>query len=553
MRTLALLCLALPAAAGAADLPAASRIDAVTVYQSSARVVRLARVEAPAGDTRLLLRGLPDRLVDDSVRVQGGGTARARVHGVSVERVTAEAAASAEARAAEERVEKLGDEDRALEDREKAARARREFVESLRSTYSEERAKNMAVRGVSAREWAEMVAFVTREGEAAAQEARRAGTARRDLARKIQAARADLAKLQAKRAETTKTVAVELSAERAGTLEVEVSYLVPQAGWRPVWDARLSPEKGTVDLSLSGSVEQRSGEDWSGVRLALSTAQPGRGLQIPELSPRWLERPRPPAPVPMPRKAAEAPASAAAPAMLRAKADQAEAGEDLEAKEALEQAPAQLAQGLLSAVFTAPRRESVDGAGRARKVFLSSFSLQGELSRVAAPRADPSAYLAAKAVNGTGAPLLPGPASVFLGDEFVGRAQLPLVPAGGEVKLAFGADDRIKVERQVVERRHETSGLFTKDDVIRYRVRTTVKNLWSKPVTVRLMDLVPVSREEEVKVAILDGTTAPTEPDDPMKPGVKAWVLSLEPQKEKVVELRYEVRFPRGMAVSGLE
>ncbi|HYQ79924.1 MAG TPA: DUF4139 domain-containing protein, partial [Anaeromyxobacteraceae bacterium] len=494
------------------------------------------------------MRGLPDRLVDDSVRVQGSGTARARVHGVSVERVTAEAAASAEARAAEERLEKLGDEDRALEDREKAARARREFVESLRSTYSEERAKNMAVRGVSAREWAEMVAFVTREGEAAAQESRRAGTARRDLARRIQAARADLAKLQAKRAETTKTVAVELSAERAGTLEVEVSYLVPQAGWRPVWDARLSPEKGTVDLSLSGSVEQRSGEDWSGVRLALSTAQPGRGLQLPELSPRWLEKPRPPAPVPLPRKVAaeaKAPAAPAAAMALAEKADEAR-----EPREALEEAPAQLAEGLLSAVFTAPRRESVDGAGRARKVFLSSFSLQGELSRVAAPRADPSAYLAAKAVNGTGAPLLPGPASVFLGDEFVGRAQLPLVPAGGEVKLAFGADDRIKVERQVVERRHETSGLFTKDDVIRYRVRTTVKNLWSKPVTVRLMDLVPVSREEEVKVAILDGTTAPTEPDDPMKPGVKAWALSLEPQKEKVVELRYEVRFPRGMAVS---
>ena len=550
MRILALLGLVLPAAATAADLPAASRIDAVTVYQSSARVVRIARVEAPAGDTRLLLRGLPDQRVDDSVRVQGSGAARARVHGVSVERVTAEAAASPEARVAEERLEKLGDEDKALEDREKGARARREFVESLRSTYSEERAQHLAVRGVSAREWAEMVAFVGREGETAAQEVRRAGAARRELARRIQAARADLQKLQAKRAETTKTVAVELSAERGGTLEVEVSYLVPQAGWRPVWDARLSPEKGTVDLSLHGSVEQRSGEDWSQVKLALSTAQPGRGLQIPELSPRWLEKPRPPPPVPVPRKAAEGRAPAA-PAAVMARPEAAD--EAVESKVALEEAPAQLAEGLLSAVFTAPRRESVDGAGRARKVFLSGFSLQGELSRVAAPRADPSAYLAAKAVNGTGAPLLPGPVSVFLGDEFVGRARLPLVPAGGEVKLAFGADDRIEVERRVVERRHETTGLFTKDDVIRYHVRTTVKNRWSKPVAVRLLDLVPVSREEEVKVAILDGTTPPTEPDDPMKPGVKAWVLSLDPRKEKVVELRYEVRFPRGMAVSGLE
>ncbi|HEU4383587.1 MAG TPA: mucoidy inhibitor MuiA family protein [Anaeromyxobacteraceae bacterium] len=548
MRTFALLWLALPAAA-VADLQATSRIDAVTVYQSSARVVRTARVEAPAGDTRLLLRGLPDGLVDDSVRVHGGGTARARVHGISVERITAEVAPSAEVRAAEERLEKLSDEDRSLEDREKGARSRREFVESLRSTYSEERAKNLAVRGVSAREWAEMASFVAREQQAAAEEVRRTAAARRDLGRKIQAARADLQKLQSKRGETTKTVAVELSAERAGTLEVEVSYLVPQAGWRPVWDARLSPEKGTVELSLHGSVEQHSGEDWSQVKLALSTAQPGRGLQIPELQPRWLEKPRPPPPQPVPRKAAELRAPAAQAVVARPEA----ADEGFERKRELEEAPAQLAEGLLSAVFTAPRRETVDGAGRARKVFLVSLALQSELSRVAVPRADASAYLAAKAVNGTGAPLLPGPASVFLGDEFVGRAQLPLVPLGGELKLAFGADDRVKVERQVVERRHETSGLFTKDDVIRYRVRTTVKNLWSKPVAVRLMDLVPVSREEQVKVAILDGTTAPAEPDDPMKPGVKAWLITLDPQKEKVVELRYEVRFPRGMEVAGLE
>ncbi len=548
MRVLTSLVLAIPAAVGAADLEAASRIHAVTVYRSTARVVRTARVAVPAGDARVVLRGLPDQLADDSVRVQGKGTARAAVHGVSVERVTGEAAASAEARAAEERLEKLRDEDRALEDREKGARSRRDFVDSLRSSYSEERAKNLAVRGVSAREWAEMVAFVAKERDAAAQEVRRAEVARRDQARRIEAARAELEKVQAKRGQTTKIVAVELSAERAGELDLEVSYLVPRASWRPVWDARLSPEKGTVELALHGSVEQRTGEDWSQVALALSTAQPARGLQVPELQPRWLEKPRPP-PAPAPRLAAPAQGRASM-KVAKAKLEQAEA---LEAEEAVEEAPAQVTEGLLSTVFTAPRRESVDGAGRARKVYLAAFALQAELSRVAAPRADPSAYLAAKAVNETGATLLPGPAAVFLGDELVGRAALPLVPPGGEVKLAFGADDRIKVERRVVERRHETSGLFAKDDVIRYHVRTTVKNLWSKPATVRLLDLVPVSREEQVKVAVLDGTTAPTEPDDPMKPGIKAWVFSLDPRKEKVVELRYEVRFPLGMAVSGLE
>ena len=67
---------------------------------------------------------------------------------------------AAEARAAEERLEGLQDEDRALQDRIKAAQGRAAFVESLRSTYSEERARNLAVRPLSAKEWGEAVAFV---------------------------------------------------------------------------------------------------------------------------------------------------------------------------------------------------------------------------------------------------------------------------------------------------------------------------------------------------------------------------------------------------------
>ena len=74
--------------------------------------------------------------------------------------VTLADAAAAEARAAEERLLKLQDEDRALEDGRTAAQARLEFVRSLRSTYSEERAKNLAVRGVSAKEWTDLAAFV---------------------------------------------------------------------------------------------------------------------------------------------------------------------------------------------------------------------------------------------------------------------------------------------------------------------------------------------------------------------------------------------------------
>ena len=47
------------------------------------------------------------------------------------------------------------------------------WVRSLRSTYSEERAKNLAVRGVSAKEWTDLAAFVAGETTVASQEIRK--------------------------------------------------------------------------------------------------------------------------------------------------------------------------------------------------------------------------------------------------------------------------------------------------------------------------------------------------------------------------------------------
>jgi hypothetical protein len=70
-------------------------------------------------------------------------------------------------------------------------------------------------------------------------------------------------------------------------------------------------------------------------------------------------------------------------------------------------------------------------------------------------------------------------------------------------------------------------------------------------VAVRLLDLVPVSREKEVEVKILEGTTEAGE--DPGRPGVRVHDLSLGAREERVVEIRYQVRMPRGFPVAGLE
>jgi hypothetical protein len=88
------------------------------------------------------------------------------------------------------------------------------------------------------------------------------------------------------------TLAGPLPAEHAAQLALE--YAVPGARWVPTYDLRLprNLEEGT--LRMRASVLQRTGEDWTGVRLSVSTADLDRRAEVPELKALRIGRRQPP-------------------------------------------------------------------------------------------------------------------------------------------------------------------------------------------------------------------------------------------------------------------
>ncbi|ROR38221.1 DUF4139 domain-containing protein [Kitasatospora cineracea] len=100
----------------------------------------------------------------------------------------------------------------------------------------------------------------------------------------VAAARAD-ARSSAERAGGVEAGAcAELTVRGAGPVELEVEYTVPGAVWVPTYQLAHRRGERTARLVLRASVAQRTGEDWSGVRLALSTAGLLRAGALPELA-----------------------------------------------------------------------------------------------------------------------------------------------------------------------------------------------------------------------------------------------------------------------------
>lgn len=76
---------------------------------------------------------------------------------------------------------------------------------------------------------------------------------------------------------------------------LDIEYVVQPARWFPAYSARFSAAATRVDWSIEALVAQASGEDWSHVELALSTADLVTDARLPELASLRLGRAQPPA------------------------------------------------------------------------------------------------------------------------------------------------------------------------------------------------------------------------------------------------------------------
>lgn len=93
----------------------------------------------------------------------------------------------------------------------------------------------------------------------------------------------------------TAEVVIVTKSERAVTDNFTVSYLVPNARWTPHYDVRVADITQPVDLRYRAKVSQQTGEDWTNVRLKLSTGDPTANGVAPTLSTwRLYQNSRPP-------------------------------------------------------------------------------------------------------------------------------------------------------------------------------------------------------------------------------------------------------------------
>lgn len=498
----------------AAEIPTTgAKIARVTVYADRAEVVRRFATTLPAGEHALVFDALPGETDLSSVRVNGQGS-------FSLIDIRAETIQT---------LEVTDTQVRELSAKLKAEQVKLQEVTQAQTRNAQRRASLEKVLGrltavgkesanpdLDPAKWAGYLSYHVDSLAKLDQETLDLKGRDDALRAEINRLERELNQLNGNRTKSRNVARVKIEVTQAGPQEFELSYVVAGPSWSPRYDVRADTVAKKLTVAYQAQVRQRTGEDWLGVSLRLSTAQPGVAGREPELTPWALYKAEPVVPtgaVLMDEGglAAAKPQSATAMRHGRAKQEEQQAHAEhllpvvplTPAAAAMEISSATVQAGATAALFQVPRAYDIPSDPKSVKVALTEQTFFASFRHSCVPKLSPNVYLKAQAVNASDYPFLPGPTAVFLDGAYVAAASMDLVPAGQEFITFLGVDQTVKVERRVLARREEVTGVFGK------KTHRTVHDQLFKvtngkraDIDLTVGDQLPLSNHDAIKVVL---------------------------------------------------
>ena len=525
----------------------AGTIQRVTLYRDQALVTRVIEVSAGEPQRELLIGRLPEQVAPDSVFAEGNTTTN--VHGVRVTQRTADKADDAARSELTDQLDALHKQQSSIEHQLGLAQKKSLYIDQLMN-FSATTSQADLNRGVLDS------ATLTELSDYAMQQVVELGTAVKDLQDELVDNQEQVVELmrelQLLNQPSSTRYEVRLLVETTGGAagSVELSYLVSGCGWSPQYTLRGAIGQETFGLRYNALVEQMSGEDWQNVQLTLSTASPSMSAAGPALIPfRVAVAARSSSmgslgngpfgddpfgndssgedlfgagqtgskAVQQQAQSLKARQQAVVNEYAGKHSDQENMQRDyalnsvasevqnlelLADSKQLKTLAADSADEVASQTYLIEQAVSLDSRREQQLVQILDAQLEGELYHVATPLLSSFAYREADMINNRTEGLLRGPATIFLDDRFVGRAEIPSIASGQHLVVGFGADPQVRTRRELLDKADEVQGGNRR---LTFKYRLVLANFKDRPVHLRLYDRLPLANQTaEISVRPLE-------------------------------------------------
>ncbi|MFI6564262.1 mucoidy inhibitor MuiA family protein [Streptomyces sp. NPDC050534] len=499
-------------------------VTAVTCLEDRAHIERSAEIDLTAGVQRLRLGPISALAVDRTLHAELTGEQQATVLDCRIVRTWTPRGPlpSADDSALRLEIRALEEERLSLSHRRDRLIARLDLLGRLATDLLRDIAEGTGNGETDEPRWTRELDRIDSERDAYGEQLRAAEARLTALSGELMEARQAIELSEEQPAELIGHVELTVQAADAGPVRLRLTHLTSCALWRPAYRAVL--DEDALTLETDAMVWQRTGEDWSDVRLTLSTARSALSTDPPRLAEDRLTL------------------------RDRSTAERRTVDVELREEEIASLGPAPVLglpgvdDGGEARVLHSAVPVSVPTDGRAHRVPLTAVTTVASSEYASSPELSPLVTQVVRFDNTSGHALLAGPVDLVRGSGFTGRGTLDFTAPGAPVELAFGSHDDYRVTRHAEESRDTTT--LTQRTLITRTVRLHLSR-FSAPgeqgeQLVAVRERIPVSEVSAVEVRLRKEACAP-EPDTVDADGIARWALRLPPGGQRTVTLVYEI------------
>ncbi|MCD4795347.1 MAG: DUF4139 domain-containing protein [Bacteroidales bacterium] len=340
-------------------------------------------------------------------------------------------------------------------------------------------------------------------------------------------------------------ISILVSSDVAVSTNIELKYIVNDAGWSPSYDIKAIDTDKPVKLEYRAKVYNNTGIDWNNLKIKLSTADPNLSVSKPILKPWYLRyqtysyekqifqgegymQNRIVSETNMPRASRD------------------EFGGLGEGNESviISGEFSETAVPELSAEFNIKKTYSIPSDDKPYLVDISEHDLPATYRHFAVTKLDKDVFLLARISGWQDLNLIEGPANVYYSGTYLGQSFIYTRNVSDTLDLSLGRDGKVLVTRTKMKKFSSTQFVGNKrKETMTYQL--IAKNNRKSDITIQILDQLPISQTDEIEVKVLEISGA----EQNETTGELKWELNLKPGESKKILLSFEIKYPKNKQI----
>lgn len=323
-------------------------------------------------------------------------------------------------------------------------------------------------------------------------------------------------------------VVIQLTCSKEGEFNYDLSYNTLQAGWVPYYDIRIKEINSPIKLTYKAKIYQNTSEEWSDVKLSLSTGKLNKSNKAPNFNTQFIKN-------------------------TTYRKDTKEKNRNMSAiqLELIESDDEPNQNSVSSSDFT-----SVDYSGTQIKYNISiPYSIPSQKSPIfieiqeldlkatydyyCYPKVDKDVFLMCHFSKLNKKNLLPGSGQVYFEGKSIGTTYLDPFSNEKTIDLSLSRDVSIIVERSLETKLSSESKVGDNIKIEKSYI-ITLKNNKNKIVNFVLIDQIPVSTKKSIDVQLTESSEANYSKNN----GKLVWNLELKPDDIIIKKFSFTVKHP---------